>query len=117
MKSHRLCALKFSEIYELYGHAGYGTIAISSINKPKTLEYDGPTGISSFVNNTTGYSFPNEISMAATWNVDLLYEEGRMIGNDMIKMSGGVDKVSGWYAPAVNIHRTAFSGRNFEYYS
>lgn len=109
--------MKFSEIYELYGHAGYGTIAISSINKPKTLEYDGPTGISSFVNNTTGYSFPNEISMAATWNVDLLYEEGRMIGNDMIKMSGGVDKVSGWYAPAVNIHRTAFSGRNFEYYS
>ena len=109
--------MKFSEIYELYGHAGYGTIRIDSINKPKTLEYDGPTGINSFVNNTTGYSFPNEISMAATWDTDHLYEEGRMIGNDMIKMSEGKDKVSGWYAPAVNIHRSPFSGRNFEYYS
>lgn len=109
--------LKFSEMYELFGHAGYGTIKIDTINKPKTLEYDGPTGINSYVNGASGFSFPNEISMAATWNVELLKTEGQLIGNDMIIMSGGADRVSGWYAPAVNIHRTAFSGRNYEYYS
>ncbi len=109
--------MKFSEIYELFGHAGYGTIETTSINKPKTLEYDGPTGINSFVNDTKGYSFPNEISVAATWNLELVLDEGRMIGNDMVKMSEGEYKVSGWYAPAVNIHRTPFSGRNYEYYS
>lgn len=109
--------IKFSQIYELFGHAGYGTIAIDTINKPKTMEYDGPTGFNSFVNGTSGYSFPNEISMAATWNKELLEQEGILIGNDAVFMSAGADRMSGWYAPAVNIHRTAFSGRNYEYYS
>ena len=109
--------MKFSEIYELYGHAGYGTIAISSINKPKTMEYDGPTGINSYVGDYSGYGFPNEISMAATWNKELLEIEGILIGHDALYMSSGSNVISGWYAPAVNIHRTAFSGRNYEYYS
>lgn len=109
--------MKFSEIYELFGHAGYGTIEISSINKPKTLEYDGPAGLNSYINGKSGYSFPNEISMASTWNIKLLEEEGKLVGNDAVLMSSGVDRVAGWLAPAVNIHRTPFSGRNYEYYS
>lgn len=109
--------MKFSQIYELFGHAGYGTIAIDSINKPKTLEYDGPTGINSYVGSATGYGFPHEIAMAATWNKELVRLEGTLIGNDCLNMSSGSSVMSGWYAPAVNIHRTAFSGRNYEYYS
>ena len=50
--------------------------------------------------------------IAATWNVDLAKDFGRSIG----QMADEMD-VSGWYAPAMNIHRTAFAGRNFEYYS
>ena len=50
--------------------------------------------------------------IAATWNKDLAYEFGDSIG----KMANEMD-VSGWYAPAMNNHRTAFAGRNFEYYS
>ena len=110
--------MKFSQIYELFGHAGYSTIAISdTINKPKTTEVDGPTGINSFINGKHGYSFANEISVAATYNKTLAEEEGKLIGNDAIFMSTGVERMAGWYAPAVNIHRTPFSGRNYEYYS
>ena len=50
--------------------------------------------------------------IAATWNTDLAYEFGSSIG----KMADMMD-VSGWYAPAMNIHRSACSGRNFEYCS
>lgn len=50
--------------------------------------------------------------IAATWNTDLGYSFGEAIG----KMADDMD-VSGWYAPAMNIHRSAFAGRNFEYYS
>ena len=50
--------------------------------------------------------------IAATWNTDLAHDFGTSIG----KMADDMN-VSGWYAPAMNIHRSAFAGRNFEYYS
>ena len=50
--------------------------------------------------------------IASTWNTDLALEFGESIG----KMADEMD-VSGWYAPAMNTHRSAFAGRNFEYYS
>ena len=37
---------------------------------------------------------------------------GEMVGNEAID-----NGVTGWYAPAMNIHRSPFGGRNFEYYS
>ena len=50
--------------------------------------------------------------MAATFNVDLMTEVGKVIGNNCI-FAG----VSCLYGPGNNIHRTPFGGRNFEYYS
>lgn len=49
---------------------------------------------------------------AATWNVDLLYEQGKLYGNQAL-LNGSV----AWRGPGTNIHRTPFNGRNFEYYS
>ena len=46
------------------------------------------------------------------WNEDLAKEFGSSIGQMADEMN-----VSGWYAPAMNTHRSAFAGRNFEYYS
>lgn len=50
--------------------------------------------------------------MAATWDMDLLYEIGAAFGQESLQ-SG----INGWYCPAINLHRSVFNGRVFEYYS
>lgn len=104
--------MKLSEMHALFNKSGYGTDAIESINKPKTYEYDGPAGISNFITGKGAFGYPASITLSATWNVDLAAQMGSLVGEDAL-----ATKTSGWYAPAVNIHRTPFSGRNFEYYS
>ena len=66
-------------------------------------------------NNFTGtgsVGFPSAVMIASTWNKDIATAFGQSIGKMADEMG-----VSGWYAPAMNIHRSAFAGRNFEYYS
>lgn len=57
-------------------------------------------------------AWPVETLMAATWNDKLIEEVGVIIGDDSIRVG-----VAGWYAPGADIHRSPYSGRNFEYYS
>ena len=102
------------ELYDIVRHGGYGTYAVSSIGLPGTIHKDGPAGISSTLagGNLSCMAYPPEVVVASTWNTKLVEEFGKLVGED--SLSSGV---SVWYAPAMNIHRTARSGRNFEYYS
>ncbi len=102
------------ELYDIVRHGGYGTYAVSSIGLPGTIHKDGPAGISSTLagGNLSCMAYPPEVVVASTWNTELVEEFGKLVGED--SLSSGV---SVWYAPAMNIHRTARSGRNFEYYS
>ena len=104
--------LKLSEMHALFNKAGWGSAAVESIGKPKTYEYDAPAGIANFVTGEVLYSYPCATMLAATWNQELQEDYGTMIGND-----GIASNTSGWYAPGVNIHRTPFGARNYEYYS
>ena len=52
------------------------------------------------------------MTIAATWNTGLARAEGVAYGHQAILAGVGVA-----YAPAMNIHRSPFGGRNFEYYS
>ena len=90
----------------------YATVEMSSIGKPATEDYDGPAGINSYMTSLSCTSYPSEAVIASTWNADLAYRMGVMVGNEAID-----NGVTGWYAPAMNIHRSPFGGRNFEYYS
>ncbi len=57
-------------------------------------------------------AIPVGTMLAQTWNKQLVYEIGDMIGKEM-KFFG----VTLWLAPGMNIHRNPLCGRNFEYYS
>ena len=105
--------MSVEELDELIRVGGYGTAAVDSIQLPATVDKDGTAGISStLVGGENGTAYPPEIVLASTWNKELAEEFGKCIGEDSLALS-----VAGWYAPAMNIHRTPYSGRNFEYYS
>lgn len=96
---------------------------IDQIASPLVYQNDGPNGFGTtldgrglnkddknakFAMNTMA----NEVVIAQTFNKELANEFGKLLGNDGL-MSGN------WliWGSAANLHRTAFNGRNFEYYS
>lgn len=108
-----LDSLSVGDMTAMLLNGAYQTAAIGSIGKPQTLEPDGPAGFSSFINSAiNGTAYPSEVLIAQTWDVDLGTRMGVMLGNEAI-----FKDINGWYAPAVNLHRSPFGGRNFEYYS
>lgn len=104
--------MSISELHTLYNKAGYITQQIDSINKPRTYDYDGPLGLSSYVSGWNSFEYPSTIMLATSFNTELAERMGSYVGEDGIRAG-----ISGWYAPAMNIHRTPFSGRNYEYFS
>ena len=88
------------------------TAAINSIGKPVTLDLDGPNQAGSFVNSYGGATGFSSIVLAQTWNVQLAYSMGLTFANECITYG-----IQGWYGPGVNLHRSPFGGRNYEYYS
>lgn len=107
--------LTLTDMAELVGHSGYGTRAIDSIGLPATVAADGPQGIkATYAGNNSTVAYTSEPVMAATFNTEILYNVGLSMGEDALRSD---NRVVGWYGPAMNIHRTPYSGRNFEYYS
>lgn len=91
---------------------GFQTVALHSIKKPATIDSDGPAGINHLVSGNKGNQYTSEVVTASTWNTDLGMEMGATFAKE-----AKAYKITGLYAPAVNLHRSPFSGRNFEYYS
>ena len=103
------------------------TVNVDSIGKPETLDHNGPSGVTQkysigpngYANvlddenkEMTGTAFPSNGIIAATFNDELVEEVGKIIGEDA--MWAGY---AGLYGTGLNIHRTPYAGRVFEYYS
>lgn len=104
--------LTISEMLNLTLHGYVHTEAVDSVGKLFTRDLDGPAQIGSFNAMVTGTGFSNPVVLAQTFNQELSYQYGLTVGAEASAL--GVD---GWYAPGVNLHRSAFGGRNYEYYS
>lgn len=113
------------------------TGAIESINAPKTLQFNGAVGPvpgdaennSKYKFNTTEAPFQGFVDgtdgeddypvffccngiVASTFNNELVKRLGEQIGEECLWVG-----MSGIYGLGVNLHRGAYCGRNFEYYS
>ena len=117
--------LSADDMINLFNKGAFQTVHILKIGKPKTIEADGPSGFVNFMSNPAvgavygAHYYACEPIMAATFNVELLEEVGKAVGDEALIGDERGDKTpySGWYAPGVNLHRSPFGGRVGEYYS
>ena len=108
--------LTFKEMVTI-GDAFHWTMPIESVQAPGTREENGPQGLTASLlgsdkTQIEATAFTSEDVMAATFNVELMYKVGNIIGNNCLNAN-----IATLYGPGNNIHRTPYGGRNFEYYS
>jgi len=108
--------LTFDEMVSMIGDSFHWRMPAESVQAPGSRDENGPQGLtvalfgSALGVDTT--AFTSEDVMAATFNVNLIYQLGNIIGNDCLAAD-----VSCLYGPGANMHRMPYGGRNFEYYS
>lgn len=100
------------DMVDLIGFGGFQTVAVDSVEKISTMDTDGPAGVNYFMTSSFGTGYCSEMLLAQTWNTDLAYALGDGICQELNDF--GFD---GWYGPSMNLHRSAFGGRDFEYFS
>ncbi len=114
--SNLLDQVTFAEMSKLIGQAYHCTAPVASVNKPVTKDENGPQGITAtLTGGSSSTSYTSADLLAATFDPSIAEAVGRSMGNDCLLANGKA--YSGIYGPGVNIHRTPYSGRNFEYYS
>lgn len=102
------------------GRDDWSTQPIERLNIPWIWVADGPHGLRRApATNKPGYGdqepatcFPTASALAATWDLDLVYDVGVAIGEECQALDVNV-----LLGPGVNIKRSVLGGRNFEFFS
>lgn len=118
------------EMAQLVTDACEHTTPVATINYGGSLDKDGPIGYdakfntdteavyhidgteSDYIRNYNFTTFCTEPVLAASFNPELAKERGRVNGED--SLWSGYTEI---WAPGCNLHRTPYSGRNYEYFS
>ncbi len=95
----------------------FGTVEIAEVGKPAIVAGDGPDGLGAtfapeYGDTRDETAFPTEIVLASTYNKDLMERRGDLMAEEAMYCN-----LTYLWMPGVNIHRTPFGGRNFEYYA
>ena len=106
--------MSFDETVDFIRDAFHGRSAMESIQSPGTRDENGPTGLNTsfMAGEQSVTAFASPFVMGSTFNNELIRQVGYVIGNDCLRYG-----ISALYGPGVNTHRTAYGGRNFEYFS
>lgn len=101
------------DLVSLTRQGNYHTIEIKSVGHPQTYSINGPLGITNQYNDKKrGVGYCTSMILAATFNPELAYKYGTYLGDE-----AHTYEQIGIYGPGADIHRTAYSGRNYEYFS
>lgn len=106
----------------IHGAHLFSTKGVERLGIPPLVMSDGPMGVRQEfepdhwmpINHTDDYVsyLPCNSALASTWNRDLAFEMGSVLGAEA--RGRGKDVILG---PGVNIKRSPLCGRNFEYFS
>ena len=107
--------ITLGEAVDLIRAGNFGNAAIGSVGKPKLTDHDGPAQVRSFnAGNQRGTGFPCVTVLGQTWSTSLAYSFGINYGKEMGTQGIAMD---GTYGFGANLHRSAWGGRNYEYFS
>lgn len=116
----RLMTLE-EKVAMIHASSSFTSGGVKRLGIPEWTMSDGPHGVrkehgrdwsaDENANDSCTY-LPVGVALAATWNPDLGYEYGKVLGNEA--NARGKDVILG---PGINIIRTPLNGRNFEYLS
>jgi beta-glucosidase len=106
----------------LHGNSKFYITGVERLGIPEWALSDGPFGVRAEINrdnwayagwtNDSATCFPTGTAMAASWNPELAYQRGLVLGEEARARNKDV-----LLGPAINIIRSPLCGRNFEYLS
>lgn len=114
--------LSVDELIVSYGGGGWTEYPVEEYGIPYAYGCDGPAGLYSFVLQGVDTYYPHtaEVTLTATWNTKLAEKYGDALAEEaqvQRTVTNAKSSITYLFGPGADTHRSAFGGRNYEYYS